>query len=364
MPVKAVRCCQAYSGDPEHHDKPSHPAARHDRLDGDAARDFRIACADRAARRGASQGRNPSGSPEGRAKGRSARCRAEGARTGRTASTSGCGASAPSSAAAAPAGCSSATASDTTPAASGGRTPAPDASSATPGGRSKGTGTAAAAPSAGRRAEGTGSTPATPCGGTFASDTAAAPSTGSGASGAEATGHTDDSSTTAAAFIPEGDAITRAAAATGRRQAVAGTRHHAGSDSTTNGRPATRRKYDGAFAAYRPTNDTAECGRAHSGTGSASRTSRLAAACRAKRWRPRRSGRNTAGRCTYGTDRGAGRTECCAAARPGPECPADGCSSLPPGTSNHRTAAGGPATGSRRDQSHCPRHASRRTAAP
>ena len=363
MPVKAVRCCQAYSGDPEHHDKPSHPSARHDCLDGDAVRDLRVACADRAARRSASQGRNPSGRAEGRAKGRSAGCRAKSARAGRsTTTTSGCGASAPRSAAAAPTGCSSATASDTAPAASGRRTPASDAAP-TPGGRSKGAGTSATAPSAGRRTEGTGSTPATPCGGTFASDTAAAPSAGRGASGAEATGHTDDSTTTAA-FIPEGDAITRAAAATGRREAVAGTRHHANSDSTTNGRPATRRKYDGAVAAYRPTSDTAECGRAHSGTAPASRTSRLAAACRAQRWHPRRSGRNTAGRRTYGADRGAGRAECRAAGRPGAKCSADCCASLPPGTSNHRTAAGGSATGSRRDQSYCPRYTSRRTAAP
>ena len=57
------------------------------------------------------------------------------------------------------------------------------------------------------------SAPAAPGGCTFAPDAAAASSTGSRACGAEATGRTDDTTPTAAAFISEGDAITRAAAA-------------------------------------------------------------------------------------------------------------------------------------------------------
>ena len=228
---RPFRCCQAYPGDQGHHDKPSHPAARHDCLDGDATRDLRIACADRTARRGASQGRRRPGRQEGSAAEgcAAAGCRTEG--TGSSATPRRC-TSTSSSPSAATACCGSATASSATPAASGGcASSASDATSAAPGG----------------------------C--TFASDAAAASSTGSRACGAEATGRTDDA-TPAAAFISEGDAITRAAAPAGWRQAAAGTCHHASSDSTADRRPSTWRKHDdGATATARRTDDASECGR-------------------------------------------------------------------------------------------------------
>ncbi len=106
----------------------------------------------------------------------------------------------------------------------------------------------------------------------------AASSAGSRACGAEATGRTD--AATAAAFIPEGDAIPRAAAPppAGAR-AAACTCHHADSNSAADGRPSTRWKHDGATAACRRTDDASECGRSddHDAAG----TTRRAAACRA-----------------------------------------------------------------------------------
>ena len=155
----------------------------------------------------------------------------------------------------------------------------------------------------GCRAEGANSAPAAPGGCTFASDAAAASSTGSRACGAEATGRTDDA-TPAAAFISEGDAITRAAAASAGwwRQAAAGTCHHAGSNSAADRRPATWRKHDGATAASRRTGDASECGRPDNHANHAAGATRRAAACRAKRWRrPHRSGRNAAGRRSHGS---------------------------------------------------------------
>ena len=201
------------------------------------------------------------------------------------------------------------------------------------------------------------SAPAAPGGCTFASDAAAASSAGSRACGAEAAGRTDDTTAAAAAFISEGDAITRAAAApAGWRQAAAGTCHHAGSDSAADRRPSTWRKHDGATAASRRTDDASECGRPDNRTDHAAGATRRAAACRAKRWRrPRRSGRNAAGgrshgswrRRPHGADRRAGRAECRATSRPGTERAADRRAGLPPGASGHRTAASGPAAGRR-----------------
>src|ERR1019366_3403629 len=46
-------CCQEFSGDPDHHDKPSSRAARHDRSYGDAFRSLLITRANRAAGCGA-----------------------------------------------------------------------------------------------------------------------------------------------------------------------------------------------------------------------------------------------------------------------------------------------------------------------
>ena len=355
---RPFRCCQAYPGDQGHHDKPSHPAARHDCLDGDATRDLRIACADRTARRGASQGRRRA---PGRQEGSAAEgCAAAGCRTEGTGSsaTPGRCTSTSSSPSAATACCGSATASNATPAASGGcASSASDATSAAPG----------------CRAEGADSAPATPGGCTFAPDAAAASSTGSRPCGAEATGRTDDATPTAA-FISEGDAITRAAAATAGwwRQAAAGTCHHAGSNSAADRRPATWRKHDGA-AASRRTGDASECGRPDNHTNHAAGATRRAAACRAKRWRrPHRSGRNAAGRRAHGSwrrgphgaDRRAGRAEFSATSRPGAKRPADCHAGLPSGPASHRTVASGPAAGRRRHQSHSRGCATSRTAAP
>src|SRR3954462_1699812 len=136
---RPFRCCQAYPGDQGHHDKPSHPAARHDCLDGDATRDLRIACADRSTCRRASQGRGSPGRQEGSPEGRSAGCRTEGAGTS---ASPGCGTSASGTAAR----CGSATTPNAPPA-SGGCPPAPDAASAAPtGGCASATDTASASP--------------------------------------------------------------------------------------------------------------------------------------------------------------------------------------------------------------------------
>ena len=393
MQVKAVRCCQAYSGDPEHHDKASHPAARHDCLDGDAARDLRIACADRAARRRASQGRRPSGRQEGRA---TEGCPAAGCRTsasggpsattpgscatttsGSAAAASGSCSATASGSAAATACCSSAAAPDAASAPAGGcASPASDATSAAPGCRAKGANSASAAP---------GGCP-------FAPDTAASAAAGSSACRAEAACRTD--ATAAAAFISEGDAITvtcTSAAATGRRQAAARSCHHAGSNSSADCRPSTGRKHDGATAASRRTNDASECWRpdylpnpaserrrSDCRPNPASGTTRCTAYGYAGRsgcadsnpcadnqpgaGRRRRSdGSGSLG--SHRTNRRAGRAKRHATGRPGTERPADRRAGFPPGASGHRAAAGGSATGSRA-QSHCPRCATDRTATP
>jgi len=361
MPVRAIRCCQAYSGDQGHHDKASHPAARHDRFDGDAARDLCIACADRAARRGASQGR---GWSSRRQEGGTEGCPASGCCANPSgspsAATPGSCAATASGSAAATACCGSASASHATPAASGGgASSASDATSAAPG----------------CRAEAADSAAASPGGCTFASDAAAASSTGSRACGAEATGRTDyATSSPAAAFNSEVDAITRAATAAGRRQTAAGACHHAGSDSTADSCPSAWRKHDdGATAASRRAGNASECGRPDNCTDHAARTTRRAASCRAKRWRsPGRSGRDATGRRSHrswrrsphGTDRRTGRAEFSATSRPGAKRPADGRAGLPSGPASHRTVASGPAAGRRRHQSHSRGCATSRTATP
>jgi trimeric autotransporter adhesin len=375
---RPFRCCQAYSGDQGHHDKPSHPAARYDCLDGDAARDLlRIACADRTACRGASQGRGwPPGRQEGGAEGcPAAGCRAEGAGCSTSSTTSGRGTSASSGTSAAAACCGSAAASSAAPATSGGSTTAaPDTAAASTGCCTEGAASAA------------------PGGCTFAPDAATTSSAGSRACGAEATGRTDYSAS-AAAFISEGDAITCAAAASpGWRQAAAGACHHASSTSTADGRPAAWRKHDdGATAASRRTDAASECGcsddRADNRTTGTTRRAASGYAgrscgtgsdpCaddepRAECWHPRRSGRNTASGRSHGsgrhracsTDRRAGRAERHATGRPGTERPTDRRAGLPPGASGHRAAASRPATESRRAQSHCPGCATVRTATP
>ena len=391
MPVKAVRCCQAYSGDPEHHDKSSHPAARHDRLDGDAARDLRIACADRSARRGASPGRGwSSGRQEGGAEGcpTSGRCTCPS--DSPPAATPGSCAATASGSAAATTCCGSAAASDTTPAAScGGASSTSDAASR---GRASASDTTSASSAAsGCRAEGPGNTPAAACGCAFASD---ASSAGSRACGAQATGRTDD----AATFIPEGDAISGAAAPAGWRQAAACTCHHADSNSAADGRPSTGRKHDGATAASRRTNDASECWRpdylpnnrasecrrSDCRANHAAGTTRCAAdgyagrgCCadrdpcadnepRAERRRRPHGSRRRDASCrhgAYGTNRRAGRAKRHATGRPGTERPADRRAGFPPGASGHRAAAGGSATGSRA-QSHSSGCATDRTATP
>jgi len=346
---RPFRCCQAYPGDQGHHDKPSHPAARHDCLDGDTTRDLRIACADRSTCRRASQGRGPPGRQEGSTEGRSAGCRTEGAGTSATA---GCGTSASGTAAATPACCGSATTSSATPAASGGCTSSPDAASPAPsGGCASAADTTSASP--GCRAEGSDSASATPGGCTFAPDTAAASSAGSRARRAEATGRTYSAS----------------AATTVWHQAAAGACHHAGSECAADRRSSAWRKHDGATAASRRTGNASECGRPDNHTAG---TTRRAAACRAERWHSRRSGRNAAGGCThgswrrsaYGTNRRAGCAERHATSRPGAKRPADCGTGLPSGAASDRTAASGPAAGRRRNQSHSRGCATIRTAAP
>jgi hypothetical protein len=381
---RPFRCCQAYSGDQGHHDKPSHPAARHDCLDGDAARDLRIPCADRAARRRASQGRRPPGGQEGRA---AEGCPAAGCRTfasgGPSATTPGSCAATASGSAAATACCGSAAAPDAASAPSGGcASSASDATSATPGCRAKGADSDSAAPG----------------GSTFAPDTATSPSAGSSACGAEAACRTD--AATAAAFISEGDAITITCtpAAAGWRQAAAGACHYTRSDSAADGRPSTGRKHDGATAAsrrtsdasecwrpdYLPNNRASECRRSDCRANHAAGTTRCAAdgyagrgCCadrdpcadnepRAERRRRPHGSRRRDASCrhgAYGTNRRAGRAKRHATGRPGTERPADRRAGFPPGASGHRAAAGGSATGSRA-QSHCPRCATDRTATP
>ena len=352
---RPFRCCQAYSGNQGHHDKPSHPAARHDCLDGDATRDLRIACADRTARRGASQGRRTPGRQEG---GAAEGCAAAGCRTEGTGSSAapGRGTSTSGSPSAATACCGSAAASSATPAASGGcASSASDATSAAPG----------------CRAEGADSASATPGGCTFASDAAAASSTGSRACGAEATGRTDDATPAAAAFISEGDAITRAAAPAGWRQAAAGTCHHASSDSTADRRPSTWRKHDdGATATARRTDDASECGRPDNRADGTTRRAAFGYAGRSccadnkpRTKRGRRSDRSGS-RGTRRTDRRAGRAQRHAAGRPGAKRTADCRAGFPAGASGHRTAASGSAAGRRRAQSYCPGCATVRTATP
>ena len=367
---RPFRCCQAYSGDQGHHDKPSHPAARHDCLDGDAARDLRIPCADRACCHGASQGRGccPSRRQEGGAEG----CPAAGRRTegagSAAAPTPGRSTSAPSRAAAASARCGSAAASNTPAAASGGcTTSAPDGTSAAPGCRTESADSASAAPG----------------GCTFAPDATTTPSADSSTHSTEAACRTD--SATAAGFISEGDAITCAAApaaAVWRHQAAAGSCHYAGSDSAADGRPSAGRKHDDSTTVA--SRRAPECGRSDCHANHTARTTRCAAVGHAgrsccadrdpcagnepraeRRRRSHDSRRRDAswrhGAC--GTNRRAGRAKRHATGRPGTERPADRRAGFPPGASGHRSAASGSAAGSR-DQSHCPRCATDRTATP
>ena len=344
---RPFRCCQAYPGDQGHHDKPSHPAARHDCLDGDTTRDLRIACADRSTCRRASQGRGPPGRQEGSTEGRSAGCRTEGAGTSATA---GCGTSASGTAAATAARCGSATTSSAAAATAGCRaSSASDAASAASRGCASAADTTRASTAAtGCCAEGPGTTSAASGGCTFAP-------------------HTHRRLLRRQPHLwHRSSRPHRHPAATSSgpprrpprwREAAAGTCHHAGPDSAA-GRCAasTRRKHDGATAASRRTGNASECGRPDNCTDHAARATRRAAACRAERWRrPRRSRRNaTGGARSHGTDRRAGRAELRATARPGAKRPADGRTGFPACTASHRTAASGTAAGRRRDQSRLP----------
>ena len=197
---------------------------------------------------------------------------------------------------------------------------------------------------------------------------------------AEAACRTDATTTTAAAFISEGDAITvtcTSAAPAVWRQAAAGACHHADPDSAADGRPSTWRKHDDRAAASRRTSDASECWRPDSlpnptserrrsdcRPDSASGTTRCTAYyagrnCCAdsnpcadnqpgaeRRRRSHGSRRRDASwrRGAHGTNRRAGHAERRAATRPGTERPADRRAGLPPGTSGHRTAAAASST--------------------
>ena len=300
-------------GTKDHHDKPSYRAACHDRSDGDAVRDLRIACANRSARRGAGQRRNrPGRKTQGAAEGRATAC-------GSTQATGS------------PAGGCAAAANTATPAASG-RSPAATSGTATAApccGPAATPGPAASTACCGSAAASDTAAPATCCGSAAAADTAVATSCccatatsrAGTACGCSATCAADRNTarTHAITDTSGGDDRARCAGVANRADASSGRapkRHPAG----RRGAPARLTRGD-----TRSNSGSRAHGRAASRRGNASDASRNR---RARAYRAA-FGRSSSGRSPGGARSRAGRAERCAASRPDTKCAADGGPRLP-----------------------------------